>query len=249
MGLSTHAEFLRHPTETVLRGAKSENVVDAPARSEGASRESLVVIVDQRLLQAECLGRGIVEHSPALKVATVGSLDELRRMPNRTDASAVLVALTDKLSDQGVRADLSNLVLEFGAIPVVVVANSDEPVEILAALEIGVRGYIPTTVTARVVAEAIKLARAGGTFVPVSGFLALREIIYGRAEQRHLPSIFTTRQGQVAEALRKGKANKIIAYELNMCESTVKVHVRNIMKKVQATNRTQVAFKLSEMGI
>ena len=37
-------------------------------------------------------------------------------------------------------------------------------------------------------------------------------------------------------------ANKLIAYELNMCESTVKVHVRNIMKKLQATNRTQVAY-------
>ena len=37
-------------------------------------------------------------------------------------------------------------------------------------------------------------------------------------------------------------ANKLIAYELNMCESTVKVHIRNIMKKLKATNRTQVAY-------
>ena len=248
MGLSTHTEFTNDATETVLRGMKSEEAIYAP--SEGRSKETLIVIVDQRLLQGECLGRGIVEHNPTLTIVTVGSLVELRNMPNRADASAVLVALTQKMSDQGVRADLANLVLEFGAIPVVVVANSDEPVEILAALEIGVRGYVPTSVTARVVAEAIELARAGGTFVPVSGFLALREVICARAEnQRQKPSIFTTRQEEVSQALRKGKANKIIAYELNMCESTVKVHVRNIMKKVQATNRTQVAYKLTEMGI
>jgi DNA-binding NarL/FixJ family response regulator len=37
-------------------------------------------------------------------------------------------------------------------------------------------------------------------------------------------------------------ANKLIAYELSMCESTVKVHVRNIMKKLKATNRTQVVY-------
>ena len=37
-------------------------------------------------------------------------------------------------------------------------------------------------------------------------------------------------------------ANKLIAYELNMCENTVKVHVRNLMKKVNATNRTQVVY-------
>ena len=33
----------------------------------------------------------------------------------------------------------------------------------------------------------------------------------------------------------------MIAYDLNMCESTVKVHVRNIMKKIKARNRTEVA--------
>ena len=49
------------------------------------------------------------------------------------------------------------------------------------------------------------------------------------------------------EALRRGKANKIIAYELNLRESTVKVHVRNIMKKVKATNRTEVVFKLNDL--
>jgi DNA-binding NarL/FixJ family response regulator len=37
-------------------------------------------------------------------------------------------------------------------------------------------------------------------------------------------------------------ANKLIAYELNMCENTVKVHVRNLMKKMHATNRTQVVY-------
>ena len=36
-------------------------------------------------------------------------------------------------------------------------------------------------------------------------------------------------------------AYKLIAYELNMCESTVKGHTCNIMKKLNATNRTQVA--------
>ena len=37
------------------------------------------------------------------------------------------------------------------------------------------------------------------------------------------------------------EANKAIAHALAMSESTVKVHIRNIMKKMQATNRTEVA--------
>ncbi|WP_136625483.1 response regulator transcription factor, partial [Mesorhizobium norvegicum] len=59
--------------------------------------------------------------------------------------------------------------------------------------------------------------------------------------------MFTIREAAVVEALKKGKANKIIAYELNLCESTVKVHIRNIMKKLKATNRTEVAYKLRQM--
>ena len=39
----------------------------------------------------------------------------------------------------------------------------------------------------------------------------------------------------------------MIARELNLCESTVKVHIRNIMKKLGATNRTEVACKVSEI--
>ena len=64
---------------------------------------------------------------------------------------------------------------------------------------------------------------------------------------RPLDSMFTARQIEVVNALRRGKANKIIAYELNLRESTVKVHIRNIMKKMKATNRTEVAYKLNEL--
>ena len=53
---------------------------------------------------------------------------------------------------------------------------------------------------------------------------------------------FTPRQMQVLTCLRQGMSNKIIAYQLEMCESTVKVHIRHIMKKLRATNRTQVVF-------
>ena len=53
----------------------------------------------------------------------------------------------------------------------------------------------------------------------------------------------TTRQIAVLSHLQQGKANKIIAHELRMSESTVKVHVRNIMRKMGATNRTQAAVQ------
>ena len=61
------------------------------------------------------------------------------------------------------------------------------------------------------------------------------------------PNKLTSRQVMVLNHLQQGKANKIIAHELGMSESTVKVHVRNIMRKMGATNRTQAAYKAQSL--
>ena|SRR5262249_29761295 len=51
----------------------------------------------------------------------------------------------------------------------------------------------------------------------------------------------TARQRAVLELLSRGDTNKVIARRLGMTEGTVKVHVRQIMRKLGVTNRTQVA--------
>ncbi|TIX35863.1 MAG: response regulator transcription factor, partial [Mesorhizobium sp.] len=86
--------------------------------------------------------------------------------------------------------------------------------QILAALECGARGYIPTSVGIDVCVEAVNLAAAGGIFVPASSVLSIRHLINpGSRDAQPLTDMFTLRQAEVAEALRRGKANKIIAYE------------------------------------
>ena len=85
-------------------------------------------------------------------------------------------------------------------------------------------------------------------FLPAASVLSLRDAIRPKTEAAPaLYKQFSARQLDVVNALRRGKANKIIAYELQMRESTVKVHIRNIMKKLGATNRTEVACKVGEL--
>ena len=251
MGYSRIPDLWNDTTGTVHNGYLPDgHGVGSPSLEEGVHTDGLVLIIDRRTLERECLARSLNEHHPAFRVRAVGSLDELRHVADASEPSAFLVILgARKVTDQSVRAELLHFVAEVGSVPVIVVADSDEPGEILAALESGARGYIPTSVTARVAAEATGLARAGGIFVPASCLLALREVIHASANSGASPltGMFTTREAAVVEALRKGRANKIIAYELNLCESTVKVHIRNIMKKLKATNRTEVAYKLREM--
>ena len=208
-----------------------------------------IVVVSNRALERECLVGGLRRYNSHLRITAVESVDEFRRLPERADVRAILLICGGKrVTEPDVRQQLTDLVAEMGVVPVIIVADSDEPSEMVAALDGGAQGYVPTSVNISVVAEAANLACAGGTFVPASSVLALREAIRAKAGSTLISTVFTRRESGVADALRKGKANKIIAYELNMCESTVKVHIRNIMKKLKATNRTEVAYKLSEMA-
>jgi DNA-binding NarL/FixJ family response regulator len=105
----------------------------------------------------------------------------------------------------------------------------------------GVSGYIPASLDLEVTIQALGLVLAGGTYAPTGYLTRLWQATSSHNSERASEGL-TTKQLAVVEAIRRGKPNKTIAYELNMCESTVKVHVRTIMKKLQARNRTHVAF-------
>jgi DNA-binding CsgD family transcriptional regulator len=91
--------------------------------------------------------------------------------------------------------------------------------------------------------EAVRFVLAGGTYVPLECVLATGGSGIAAAQPSPSVGAVTGRELAVVRAIQQGKSNKVIAYDLNMCESTVKVHVRNIMKKLKARNRTEVAIK------
>lgn len=126
--------------------------------------------------------------------------------------------------------------------PMVVLSDVESPTLVMAALDAGFKGYLTTALSLELAADALKLVRSGGTFIPAN---CLKRALDNESYKTR--SLFTAKQQAVVEALRKGKANKIIAYELNMCESTVKVHIRNIMKKLRAKNRTEVAYLANDL--
>lgn len=186
-----------------------------------------------------------------MDIQAVGTSDEWKRQSkNVSSLSAVLYVLGSRRITETVVADeVERLLKDFKGVPVVLVADSDDITQIVHALELGVQGYIPSSIGVRVCVEAIALVLAGGTFVPGSSLLSIKKLLEqsGGEAQPPMGGMFTHRQAAVVEALRRGKANKIIAYELNLRESTVKVHIRNIMKKLKATNRTEVACKINEL--
>jgi DNA-binding NarL/FixJ family response regulator len=157
-------------------------------------------------------------------------------------AAAVVIAVIDS-GDEFNLATAEFLESAAANIPVVIVSDVDDLDHIVRTLKSGVRGYIPTSLPFNIAVEAVRLVKAGGTFVPASSFVHDRN---GQSTAK-TSVLLTERQMKVVEEIRYGKANKQIAYELNMSEHTVKVHLRHIMRKLKAKNRTEVAVMSGDL--
>lgn len=237
-----------HEAIQQVRDAAGVKVVGSnPSRSPGGSpnthQNDFIVIIDIHLLSRECLAR-VLSDERGVAVECYSTLDEWQASGPLRQPSLIVLCQTgrskaDALNDV---ERLSQLSAQIGSCPAVILSDNEDPDTIVQMLGKNVRGYVPTSLSINVAIHAMDLARAGGVFVPASSLVAAHHTPSTSAAAPKSSSLFTARQAAVVEALRRGKANKIIAYELKMRESTVKVHVRNIMKKLHATNRTEVAF-------
>jgi DNA-binding NarL/FixJ family response regulator len=144
--------------------------------------------------------------------------------------------------------------------PIGVVTPDDRTPGAAGLGALGVAGVVSLSAGVEVAVAAVRLMSVGGYCLPpeVWPAAATRPTQWAAAEQAateppvedvsatddrtSLRGDLTARERDVLRSLRSGHQNKIIAYELGISESTVKVHLRNIMKKLNASNRTQVAL-------
>ncbi len=220
------------------------------SRAKGVekSREP-IVIIDVRLLPRECLARVLSEECDA-PVICFSTIDEWLTQGQPMPASLLVLCQSGRSKGEALKEveRISEISEQIGRCPAVILSDNEDPDLIVQMLGKNVRGYVPTSLSVNVVVQAMELARAGGVFVPASSLIAAHRVPEGAASAMQKSNgLFTARQAAVVDALRRGKANKIIAYELKMRESTVKVHVRNIMKKLHATNRTEVAYMANRL--
>jgi DNA-binding NarL/FixJ family response regulator len=213
-----------------------------------------MVIIDRRQLSRYCLANVVQSCFADSTVASFSTVDEfLESGSDLRPVNAILLCVAGGcVQDPAIARDIEHLTGMVQAPPVILVSDNEDPDQILRAFENGIRGYLPTTSTFEVAVEAVRLVKAGGAYVPATSLvssLQRESNIAENAGREDRADGFTTRQTAVLKALREGKANKIIAYELNMRESTVKVHVRNIMRKLNARNRTEVTFKTMNLFV
>lgn len=138
---------------------------------------------------------------------------------------------------------------------VIILTVSEEADELGQALRDGARGYLVKNIDAEVLTTAIRRAAAGESVIAESmtaklvdqfrGQASLAAQTPGNAERHRL----TARETQIVQCLARGASNKVIARELDVSESTVKIHVQNVLKKLNLTSRVQVAVYAVEHGL
>lgn len=205
-------------------------------------------IIDERALDRECLSQSLVSHGLNMTIVLFNSIDTwISKYAELSNGVLINVGSHD-CTEPRIEKGIRTIVARFPDLPVIILSDNHDLRQVLAALELGAKGFIPSAVGIAVCVKAISLALRGGIFISTESLPELRRLMsVADQQERKRAEIFTCREEDVIAMLKLGKANKIIAYELNLRESTVKVHIRNIMKKLNVRNRTEVIFKLNEL--
>jgi DNA-binding NarL/FixJ family response regulator len=217
---------------------------------EGSGRLSQrVALIDPKPLTRRSIGDLLAKAFPECGMVAASTCEELLEIDERRIGTPNLVVVYIRsvgLTSTWVQSALELLRVRLPEASTVVLSDRDDVDEVNRALTHGVRGYILTSVECGVAVAALRLISAGGTFVPANALRSTAAKVVDQPEggrQRRSDGLdLTPRELSVIDLLREGKPNKVIAARLEMQENTVKVHVRNILKKLNATNRTHAAF-------
>jgi DNA-binding NarL/FixJ family response regulator len=199
-----------------------------------------LAIVDHSQLWCDCLKLALAQQPRRWRVTDVATVSELATLLGRGEEFDVIL-LGGSTCTHIDLADVALLAEASPHAPILVAAECDDPDRARAILRAGARGFLPTSHSLKLLIGALERMRAGGTYVP----LALSEAVPERPAERTQQTPWrqlTRRQCDVLALIAEGKANKLIAEALNMSESTVKAHVKQIIRRLNVANRTQAAL-------
>jgi DNA-binding NarL/FixJ family response regulator len=124
---------------------------------------------------------------------------------------------------------------------IIFVSINDTAEDVHRALQAGAWGYIPKSCEKNAIVQAIRAVAAGDRYLPL-------DLSRKLAERNHQP-LLSSRETEVLHLIARGLANKQIAAELAVGETTVKSHVAHILEKLSAPDRTRAVTLAIERGL
>ena len=205
------------------------------------------LIVDDHPLFREALENAIRWAAPDADIVEATSIDEAFAVLN---SNAIELTFLD-LSMPGTTglSGLLRIRKAFARSPIVVISCHEDAQIVASVLSLGVSGYIPKSTSKEELAHAIGGVLKGAVYLPS----CYRGIAAGRRSKGPAQELLkrlhelTPQQLKVLDMIRRGLQNKQIAYELNIRETTVKVHVSEILRKLNVMSRTKAIIEMSKI--
>ncbi|MFA7431559.1 MAG: response regulator transcription factor [Rhodospirillaceae bacterium] len=211
-----------------------------------------VVLADDHSIIRAALLHVIHDIDAQASVTEACSFDELDAALEATvGAPPDLVVLDLNMPGFKGREQIRHVVDAVSPRPVVVFSMMEEPAEMRAVLNEGVRAFIPKSTQHGVLGGIMRIVLAGGTYVPPQ--LGMGEAVAtapSSGSDSTLPAPLrglTARQRQVMELLGEGLSNNDICDRLSLNLSTVKAHVSGVLRALGAESRTQAALRIREL--
>lgn len=216
------------------------------------------LVVDDHPLMREAIRSTLAMLAPGSDVEGASSLSEAIGLLD--GAEPVDLTLLDlRLPDSQGIDGLRQLRERCPDSPVVVMSADVDGETILRCIDLGACGYIPKTLHADAVMNALRLVAAGDIYIPHQAVLSQRGETAsahsqrpnrGAARSTHPRDLgLTDRQLDVLRLILKGYSNKLICRQLSLAEGTIKVHVSAVLRALGVRNRTQAIIAASEMGL
>ncbi|WP_417446378.1 two-component system response regulator NarL [Kangiella sp.] len=125
---------------------------------------------------------------------------------------------------------------------VIMFTVSDAEADVLQALKAGVDGYILKDSEPEELIDYINKSMQGELVISAPLTQILAKSFRPKAEKEELLEALTNRESQILRYISQGDSNKVIARKLDIAESTVKVHVKHLLKKINLRSRIEAAL-------
>jgi two-component system, NarL family, nitrate/nitrite response regulator NarL len=201
-----------------------------------------VLIADDHDLVRETLAAYLMRES-GIEVSTAADFYSAAQHI-KSDSQFDLVLLDYNMPGMNGLYGLTKAIELTGGRPVAIMSGTANRKIAESALAAGAMGFLPKSIAARSLVNAIRFMAAGEKYAPLD-FMTERP----EAMENSLEARLTKRELEVLKGLMKGHSNKEIGRSAQLQEVTVKLHVKTLCRKMNARNRTQAAMIAMEEGL
>jgi DNA-binding NarL/FixJ family response regulator len=202
-------------------------------------KKTRILVIDDHSMMRLALAEAIAHESDLTLVGEAANADQA--LKQYRELKPDVVTMDFQLPDISGPELTAQIRADFPAARILMLSIFEGEEDIWQASQAGAVGYVPKSIEISQMLDAIREVAAGRSYFPAT--------IAQRLDARHARETLTPRELQVLRHIVAGRSNKEIMSDLSLSEGTVKLHVSNILSKLEVLDRTQAAVQAVRRGI